>query len=376
MIFAHLADLHLGKIVNGYSMIEDQKYILKEIMEILRKEKVDAVVIAGDVYDRTVPSVEAMVLLEDFLSAMQKEGYEIFMIAGNHDSGQRLAYGSSFLDHMHVHVVGNYEGTLPFHDMKDSYGTVRFHLLPFIRPTDVNRYRDREKVKTYNEALQAVLSSASLCDDRNVMISHQFVTGSVVDDNGSEEISVGGIDQVDGHLYDAFDYVALGHIHRPQKLLKETMRYAGTPLKYSFSESSQTKSIPVVELKEKGNTQIHLIPLKPLHEMREIHGTFEEIMKEEPSDDYMHVTLNDEEDVTDAIARLRTVFPDIMKLDYDNTRTRFLETDDPLEQIEQQDPLEVFEKFYAMRNGRDMSAEQKKISAELMDEIRHGKEEA
>lgn len=377
MIIAHLADLHLGKTVNGYTMIEDQRYILDEILKICRREKVNAVVIAGDVYDRTVPSVEAMRLLDSFLLSMQKEGYEVFMIAGNHDSGERLSYGASFLDHMHIHITGTYEGTVPFYDMKDAYGTVRFHLLPFIRPADVNRYLEKNKVRTYDEALKKAVSSINKSEDRNVMLSHQFVIGSQVDENGSEEISVGGIDQVDSHVYDGFDYVALGHIHRPQKLQRETMRYAGSPLKYSFSESSQTKSVPIVEMKEKGNVQVRLVPLKPLHEMREIHGYFKDIISERSSEDsrndYMHITLNDEEDVTDAVQTLRTICPLLMKLDYDNTRTRSMDETVSVEKIERQDPVQVFEQFYKMRNGKEMSEDQKKITMDLMDDIWKGK---
>lgn len=380
MILAHLADLHLGKNVNGFSMIEDQKYILKEIMKILKQEHVQAVLIAGDVYDRSVPSTEASVLLDHFLSSLEEEGYEVFMTSGNHDSGERLAYASSLLDRMHIHVVGTWNGKLAYTDLKDDYGTIRFHLLPFIRPVDVNRYveNEKDKAKSYNEALGKALSAAELSEDRNVILSHQFVTGSVLDRDGSEEFSVGGIDQVDGHLYDAFDYVALGHIHRPQKLLRQTMRYAGTPLAYSFSEAGQTKSIPIIDMKEKGNVSIHLHPLVPMHAMREIHGTYQEIMdhreEDENTDDYMHITLNDEEDVVNAIQRLRIVYPNIMKLDYDNTRTRSVDRNDVLVQTEKQDPLEIFEKFYEMRNGKKMSEEQIRISADLMEEIRNGKE--
>lgn len=380
MIIAHLADLHLGKNVNGFNMIEDQKYILKEIMDILKQEEVQAVVIAGDVYDRSVPSTEASVLLDHFLSSLQEEGYEVFMTSGNHDSGERLAYASSLLDQMHIHVVGTWSGKLLHWDLKDAYGTIRFHLMPFIRPVDVNRYviDEKDKVKSWNEALRKALETAELSEDRNVILSHQFVTGSLMDKDGSEEFSVGGVDQVDGHLYDAFDYVALGHIHRPQKLLRETMRYAGTPLPYSFSEAGQMKSVPVIDLKEKGNVSVHLCPLTPMHAMREIHGTYQEIMdhrgEDEHTDDYMHITLNDEEDVVNAIQTLRIVYPNIMKLDYDNTRTRAVERNDVIGETEKQDPLEIFEKFYEMRNGRKMSEEQIRISADLMAEIRNGKE--
>ncbi len=369
---AHLADLHLGKTVNGFSMIDEQKHILEEILEILQKEQVKAVMIAGDVYDRNVPSVEATNLLDRFLSELVKQQMEVFLIAGNHDSGDRLNFGSSLFESMHVHIVGTYKGTVPSYAMQDEYGTIVFHLLPFIRPINVNRYIEEEMAKAgdYTQAVQKALANDTIDpSQRNVLLSHQFVTGVQVDENGSEEIIVGGLDQVSGTVYDAYDYVCLGHIHRPQKVSRDTMVYAGTPLKYSFSEANQVKSVPIVDFKEKGNIEIKRIPLIPLHEMKEVKGKFAEIMRASHSEDYMHVTLTNEEDVPDAIRDLRQVYPNIMKLDYDNRRTQNAAAAAVNEEKMAQSPLEIFSTFYEERNHASMSEAQKNCMEELIHEI-------
>jgi exonuclease SbcD len=383
MRIAHLADLHLGKTVNGFSMIEDQKFILNEIFGVLKEEKVDAVLLAGDIYDRNVPSAEATVLLDDFLSSLQKGGYEVFMIAGNHDNGDRVAYGSSLLDHLNIHIAGTYKGVIPSYTMHDAYGAIHVYLLPYVRAVNVNRYIDKESehAGSCEEAVKKALDTVALNEnDRNIILAHQFITGAVYDpENGSEEISLGGLDQVSGHLFDHFDYAALGHIHRPQKLLREEMRYAGTPLKYSFSEAGQTKSIPVIDLKEKGNTEINLIPLIPQHELREIHGMYHDIISSIPNDstryDYMHITLNDEEDVPEAIRDLRMLYPNIMKLDYDNTRTRTSSEVTPLKDAEKQSPLDIVTGFYEMRNGKAVNDVQREDLTELIRSIWEGDEE-
>jgi len=368
----HLADLHLGKIVNGFSMIDEQKHILDEILEIIRNEHVEAVMIAGDVYDRNIPSIEATNLLDAFLSELVQQKIEVFLIAGNHDSGDRLNFGSSLFESMHVHIVGTYKGTVPFYTLQDEYGTIVFHLLPFLRPITVNRYieDEMEKAGDYTQAVQKALQNDTVdTKQRNVILSHQFVTGVQVDENGSEEIIVGGLDQVSGSVYDAYDYVCLGHIHRPQKVLRDTMVYAGTPLKYSFSEANQVKSIPLVNFKEKGTIEIKRIPLHPLHEMKEVKGKFAEIMQASHSSDYMHVTLTDEEDVPDAIRDLRQIYPNIMKLDYDNRRTQCAATVTVNEEKIMQSPLEIFSMFYEERNHAPMSGAQKNCIKELIHEI-------
>lgn len=369
---AHLADLHLGKTVNGFSMIDEQKHIIDEILEIVRKEHVEAVMIAGDVYDRNIPSIEAANLLDVFLSELVKQKIEVFLIAGNHDSGDRLNFGSSLFESMHVHIVGTYKGTVPFYRLQDEYGTIVFHLLPFLRPINVNRYieEEMEKAGDYTQAVQKALQNDTVdTDQRNVILSHQFVTGVQVDENGSEELTVGGLDQVSGSVYDAYDYVCLGHIHRPQNVLRDTMVYAGTPLKYSFSEADQVKSVPIVNFKEKGTIEIKRVPLHPLHEMKEVKGKYVEIMHASHSEDYMHVTLTDEEDVPDAIRDLRQVYPNIMKLDYDNRRTQNAAAVTVNEEKMMQSPLEIFSTFYEERNHTPMSGAQKNCIKELIHEI-------
>lgn len=373
MKFAHLADLHLGKTVNGFSMIEDQKYILNQILQILDERHVDAVVIAGDVYDRSVPSIEAVNLLNTFLSELNKRKYEVYIIAGNHDSSQRLSYGSDLFHQMHIHIEGSWSGYLAYHDFKDKYGIVRVHLLPYLRPSDINRYSE-EKADSYNKAIEAAIQTADLSKDRNIILTHQFVSGTVLDTDGSEELNIGGLDAVDGHLYDSFDYVAMGHIHRPQKLLRENMRYSGTPLPYSFAECRYQKSMPVITMEEKGTEpDIELCPLKPLHGMREIHGYFDDILHNSKDDthteDYMHITLNDENDVTDALPQLRDIYPNLMKLDYDNTRTRNQNDLRILKKMEKQNPMDIFSTFYKDSNGTEMSEEQKKIIQDLITSV-------
>ncbi|NLH64323.1 MAG: exonuclease SbcCD subunit D [Erysipelotrichaceae bacterium] len=372
MKIAHLADLHLGKSVNGFSMIEEQKHILQEILDIFKEQQIQTVCIAGDVYDRQIPSIEAVNLLNWFLEELNKESYEVFMIAGNHDNGDRLSFGSSIFDQMHIHIAGNFSGTVPAYEMEDEYGSIVFHLLPFVRPITVNRYieDENEKAGDYTQAVQKALQRDTVDPGkRNVILSHQFVTGTQVDENGSEELTVGGLDQVAGSVYDAYDYVCLGHIHRPQKVCRETMLYSGTPLKYSFSECSQVKSVPIVTCKEKGRIEIAYVPLHPMHEMREISGTFHEIMQAEKSEDYMHVTLRDEEDIPDAIRSLRQVFPNIMKLDYDNRRTQQAQHSEMAAEEMSHSPMEIFASFYQSRTTASLNEEQKKLMEDLIQEI-------
>ncbi len=369
---AHLADLHLGKSVNGFSMIEEQRHILEEVLSILKDNEVQAVMMAGDIYDRAVPSVEAVNLLDWFLNELVKGQYEVFMIAGNHDNSDRLSYGSSLFENMHIHIAGTYKGTVPSYEMKDAYGKIVFHLLPFIRPITVNRYIEEEadKAGDYTEAVQKALASDPVDPSvRNVILSHQFVTGVQVDENGSEELIVGGLDQVSGSVYDAYDYVCLGHIHRPQKVSRDTMIYSGTPLKYSFSEASQIKHVPIVEFREKGNIQITYVPLHPLHEMKEIKGKFNDLMRADKSEDYMHVTLTDEEDVPDAVRDLRTIYPNIMKLDYDNRRTQNASVIEVSEEDMTRSPMEIFSTFYEERTHAPLNDAQMKLMEELIHQV-------
>ena len=385
MKFAHLGDLHLGKNFSSYSLIEDQKYILNEIVNILKEEQADAVLIAGDVYDRSVPSAEAVLLLDDFLSVLEHEGIEVYMIAGNHDSGDRLSYGAGLLERMHIHITGNYTGSAAKYVYTDDYGEVNIYAVPFIRPSYVNRYitDEKEKVSDYTEAMRYIAEHAGIDPEkRNIIMSHQFVTGASADISGSEELIVGGLDQISASVYDIFDYTALGHIHRPQKIGgKENIRYSGTPLKYSFAEKDQIKSIPVIELKEKGSVSVSLHPLKPLHEVREIRGMFEEIRHSAPDPfakyDYVHFVLEDEEMIPNAMRDLQAVYPMAVSLEYASVHAALPDEISGVSEDLMRTPLEVFSEFYKLRtDGKEMSEEQRNYIAELIGKIWNEEEQA
>ena len=379
MKLIHLSDLHLGKRVNEFSMLEDQQYILEEILRIIDSEKPDGVLIAGDVYDKTVPSAEAVTLLDEFLVQLSKRDTQTFLISGNHDSAERLAFGGRLMEQSGIHIARVYNGVLAPLTLRDEYGPVDLYLLPFLRPVQVRRFFPESEIATYTEAMAAVLGAADIDKThRNVLVTHQFVTGAQTCD--SEELSVGGTDNVDVSVFDDFDYVALGHIHGPQKIGRETVRYCGTPLKYSFSEVGHKKSVTVVELAEKGSVAIRTVPLVPKRDMSELRGAYNELMLRENYEgkpfrnDYLRITLTDEEDIPNAVNNLRTVYPYIMRLDYDNRRTRTESHVDGAEQVERKRPLTLFEEFYESQNGQPMSKEQRSFAKQLMERIWEGKE--
>ena len=374
MKLIHLSDLHLGKRVNEFSMLEDQQYILEEILRIIDSEKPDGVLIAGDVYDKTVPSAEAVTLLDEFLVQLSKRDTQTFLISGNHDSAERMAFGGRLMEQSGIHIARVYNGVFAPLTLRDEYGPVDLYLLPFLRPVQVRRFFPESEIATYTEAMAAVLGAADIDKThRNVLVTHQFVTGAQTCD--SEELSVGGTDNVDVSVFDDFDYVALGHIHGPQKIGHETVRYCGTPLKYSFSEVGHKKSVTVVELAEKGSVAIRTVPLVPKRDMSELRGAYNELMEGKPfRNDYLRITLTDEEDIPNAVNNLRTVYPYIMRLDYDNRRTRTESHVDGAEQVERKRPLTLFEEFYESQNGQPMSEEQRSFAKQLMERIWEGKE--
>lgn len=354
MKFIHLSDLHLGKRVNEYSMLEDQEYILKKIINIVDAEKPDGVIIAGDVYDKSVPAAEAVQLFDNFLVQLAKRKLEVFVISGNHDSPERIAFGSRIMDASGIHMSPVYNGKIVPFSMQDEYGTVDVYMLPFIKPAHVRRFCDDE-ITTYTDAINSVISKLSINHgNRNILVTHQFVTGSLRSE--SEEISVGGSDNVDAYVFDPFDYVALGHIHSPQDCGAEHIRYCGTPLKYSFSEAKDRKSVTVIELAEKGKVSYKTIDLVPQHDLVELKGTYDELTFRSFyegttwPEDYTHITLTDEEDIPDAIGKLRTVYHRLMKLDYDNRRTRSSVEISGATDIESKSPLELFSDFYELQN--------------------------
>lgn len=376
MKFLHLSDLHIGKRVNEFSMLEDQEYILTKINNIIDDEKPDAVVIAGDVYDKSVPSAEAVQLFDDFLCRLAQRKLQVFVISGNHDSAERMAFGGRLMDISGVHMSPVYNGKVEAISLDDEFGKVNFFMLPFVKPANVRRFFEDAQIESYTDAIRVAVENMNVnADERNVIVTHQFVTGA--EKCESEEISVGGSDNVDASVFDCFDYVALGHIHGPQNIGSERVRYCGTPLKYSFSEAKHKKSVTVVEMGEKGSLEIRTIALEPKRDMREIKGTYDEITLKENyintnTDDYMHITLTDEEDIPDAIGKLRVIYPNLMKLDYDNKRTRSSAKLDIIENIEQRSPLDLFAEFYEKQNNQPMTDGQTEFMKSLIESIWEG----
>ena len=373
MRFLHLSDLHLGKRVNEFSMLEDQAYILKEILNIIDEQKVEAVLIAGDVYDKVIPSAEAVRLLDDFLTRLAARELPVFLISGNHDSAERVAFGSRLMSSRQIYLSPVFESDVEPITVSDRYGEINIYMLPFVKPSLVKRVYPEEEIITYQDAVNAAVQHMQIdTDKRNILLAHQFVTGAARCD--SEELSVGGVDDVDASVFDGFDYVALGHLHGPQKIGKETVRYSGTPLKYSFSEANQKKAAVIVDVEEKGKINIQQIPLVPKHDMWEIRGTYMEVTaldfyKDMKTDDYLHITLTDEEDIPDAIGKLRTIYPNIMKLSYDNLRTRAAVTVRGTAEVEEKSPMELLKEFYELQNNQSMTDEQEGIARGMMEEI-------
>lgn len=372
MKLIHLSDLHLGKRVNDFPMLEDQAYILDRILEIAGEEQPDAVLIAGDVYDKTVPSAEAVALLDGFLVKLADRSLPVLLISGNHDSPERLAFANRLMEGRGVYIAPVYHGEVSPVTLEDDRGPVDFWLLPFLKPAHIRRFFPEEGVESFTDAMACAIRHMPLDPARrNVLVTHQFVTGAARCE--SEEVSVGGADNVDASVFAPFDYVALGHIHGPQNVGGARIRYCGTPLKYSFSEAGHQKSVTIVELGEKGSLEVRAVPLLPQRDMVELRGSFAQLKSPEfygqvDRDAYVRVILTDENDIYDAMGQLRPVYPNLMALDYDNLRTRsgavVLEEADV-----KRDPLELFADFYQQQNHQPMSEEQRRYLMELLETI-------
>lgn len=379
MKLMHLSDLHLGKRVNEYSMLEDQEYILKRIAAIADAEKPDGIIIAGDVYDKSVPSAEAVSLFDDFLFQLARRKLQVFVISGNHDSPERIAFGSRIMDAGGIHMSPVFNGTIEPIQVSDEYGEINFYLLPFVKPAHVRRFNEETEINTYSDAIRCVIEGMNIdTNKRNVLVTHQFVTGASRSE--SEEVSVGGADNVDADVFNGFDYVALGHLHSPQNCGSEHIRYCGTPLKYSFSEAKDHKSVTIVELAEKGKLSYRTIDLVPRHDLVELKGTYEELTLKSFyenttwQEDYTHITLTDEEDVPDAIGKLRTIYHHLMKLDYDNKRTRSSVSISGDAEAESKTPYELFAEFYELQNNQPMNEEQSSYMTELIEKTWEGEQ--
>lgn len=377
MKFLHISDLHIGKRVNEFPMIEDQTYILNRILDIADTEQADGVIIAGDIYDKTVPSAEAVQVFDWFLTGLAGQGRKVFSISGNHDSAERIAFDAKLMSRSEVFVSPVYDGTAAKITLEDPYGRLCIHLLPFLKPAAVRHAlegkTDADMPERYQEAVKMAVDRMEVDPSvRNILVAHQFVTGAGRCE--SEEVTVGGIDNVDADVFHAFDYVALGHIHSPQSIGRDTVRYCGTPLKYSFSEAKQEKSVTVVELKEKGSLTIDTIPLVPLRDMREIRGSYLEVTARPfyegtNTQDYVKITLTDEDDIPDGMQKLRIIYPNLMRLEYDNSRTRQSREIGAAADVEQKSELELFQEFYELQNNTAMSERQQEYVVRLLERV-------
>lgn len=363
--------------MNEFSMIEDQKYILSQIIEIIKKEKTEAVIIAGDIYDKSMPSAEAVELFDEFLTELKRMNVKVPVISGNHDSPERIAFGGRIMKESGIYLSKVYDGETVKAEFNDEYGKINFYLLPFLKPANVRRYFPDENIESYTDALEVAVKNMNIDkNERNILLTHQFVTGGERSD--SETFSVGGTDNVDAEIFSDFDYTALGHLHRAQNIRKN-IRYCGSPLKYSFSEARGEKTVTVIEAKEKGNLEIKEIPLKPLHDMKEIKGTYDEIASKSYYENtdlqecYLHISLTDEEEMPGAAAKLRTIYPYLMKLDYKNKRSEDY-TGEISYDTENKSPLELFEEFYQMQNNSPMSEIQREFMERLIESVWEGEE--
>lgn len=377
MKFIHLSDLHIGKHVNGKSMLEEQNFIFRQILEIITKHNPDVVLIAGDIYDKTVPSAEAVQLCDWLLSEVTKRlriGAKLFVSSGNHDSAERIAFGASIMSKSGVYVSPVYDGAVQPIPVSDEFGEVMVYMLPFVKPTIVRHYFDDEKIESYNDAVAVAIKKMNVdTSKRNILVAHQFVTGSERTD--SEEVSVGGLDNVDVSVFSDFDYVALGHLHRPQYCGRETVRYAGSPLKYSFSEVADRKCVTIVEIGEKGELKLSFEPLVPLHDWHDLRGTYEELVTKSfyentpYQSDFVRITLTDENDVPDAIGKLRTIYHNILELRYDNKRTQAISNGVVQHVDVSKTPDVLFSQLFEMQNNQPMSTEQSEFMSGLIEKI-------
>ena len=384
MKFIHLGDLHIGKNVNDFNMIDDQKYILNQILEIIDKNGVEAALLAGDIYDKPIPSEEAVSLLNSFINELVKRNVKTFIISGNHDSDERLNFGSSLFEKSNVFIFSKYEGELFKQTLKDEFGNINIYMMPFIKASQVKHCFEEEEIISYDSAVRVVLSHTNINkDERNILIAHQFVAGKSGNPEcgGSESIAtqtVGAVEIVGTDCFDDFDYVALGHIHSPQKLDRETIRYSGSLLKYSLSEVNKDKSVPIISLGEKGKIDIDLIELKPLRDIRHIKGRLDQLLASEnivSPEDFMWVTLTDEIIEPNAYNIFRAYYPNIMKLDYDNSHTAEIEQQLEVTPLSKNKSFEeIISDFYKLKYGFDIPEEELQIMLEVSREAGVGNE--
>lgn len=373
MKFIHLSDLHLGKKVNGFSMIDEQKYILEKILAVIPEIQPDAVLIAGDVFDTGIAPVEAIRLFEQFLESLSVLHIPVFVISGNHDSADRLSYCSGFMTDKGIYISKSLSGDIQPIMLNDEYGEVNIYLMPFIKPVDVNNIYQTE-FSNYTDSVKYVIDRMNVdTSKRNILVAHQYVTGAMPSESETS-INVGGLDNVEKYVFDVFDYTALGHIHRMQNIGSQSVRYSGTPLKYSLSEIGTAKYLNVIEIKEKGTLTVDEILLEPKNDMRQIKGKYDDLVSKENYEgtavnDYIYAVLTDENDIPDVVPKLRTVYPNIMAISYDNVHTSHNNAAQVYQKSESRTPLEFFGELFKRQNNENLTAEDEKILKDLISEI-------
>lgn len=377
MKILHLADLHLGKRVNEMSMIEDQKYILDQIITLVKEEGVEIVLLCGDIYDKSIPTIEAIHLLDEFLDQLSKMEIRVLMISGNHDSIDRLSFGKNLFQRSSLYIASQFKGEIEKLAITEEKMTVNFYMLPFVKPAYIS-HRFELQTDSYEECFRYLMEHTKINEDEiNILLTHQFVTANKQSPelSDSETSSLGGIDNIDFHVFDSFDYVALGHIHKPQAMGRDMVRYAGSILKYSFSEIHMDKKAVILTVNDKKDISLSFHPLKPLRDMREIECSLEELLKKEceigSTEDYMHVILTDEEQILDAIGKVRTIYPNVMQISFKNRRhmKEFETAKIKEDQISDQSPMELFEQFYKMQNHIDLDEKRAQLAMSVFEEV-------
>lgn len=381
MKLIHTSDLHIGKMVNEFSMLKDQEFVLKQMIDIAKEERADALLIAGDIYDRNIPPSDAVAIFDQFVSELIKEGILVLLISGNHDSPERLSFASRILEKKGFYIAGVYDGTVKNVTLTDEYGKLNIHLIPYVKPPITKHLLEKEEIVTYENSVKAILDTIPLDkNERNILITHYFITNLGIEPECSDSetrISVGGTDNIDVSLFDDFDYVALGHIHGPQRIGRETVRYAGSPLKYSFSEVFHKKSVTVLEIKEKGDINIRMREIKPLHDLRKIKGQLEDLMSKEvysmaDTMDYLQVTLTNQEELVDPIGTLRSIYPNVMQLILEkNIRTQD-STTTKIDHMKSKSTLEIYKEFYESVTEREFDMERNLVMTMAIDDIEGG----
>lgn len=372
MKILHTSDLHIGIRIYEYSMLEEQKHVLEQIVEIARREQTDVTIIAGDVYDRSIGSDEAIGLFDDFLASLVGAGQKVIVISGNHDSAERVAYGNRIMCHSGVFMSPVYSGHIEPIVLSDAHGNVNFYPIPFVRPANVEMFFPESDLSTYSDAMALVVGECHVdVNQRNVAVAHQFITNAAM--AGSERKTIGGLDNVDANVFDVFDYVALGHLHGAQNCGSERVRYCGTPLKYSFSEINQDKTVTIVDMGAKGDVQISTVPLSPLRDWHSLTGNFDQLVADAGSvnraiaDDYLRITLTDSDDVSDAIGKLRCVYPHLMELRYDNARTRNVgNAFELLDDVDEKLPVDYISDLFVQQMGTELNEQQRQYVDKLI----------